>query len=88
MRIYLKNLNYFIRALKKSITSFLSNISNRYLIIKLIKTGEIVEQIFNRLEQMYEKMNNVAKDYKTLLESLISIFKDLEEVREINYPIF
>jgi CII-binding regulator of phage lambda lysogenization HflD len=88
MRIYLKNLNYFIRALKKSITSFLSNISNRYLIIKLIKTGEIIEQIFNRLEQMYEKMNNVAKDYKTLLESLISIFKDLEEVREINYPIF
>jgi len=54
----------------------------------LIKTGEIAEQISNRLEQMYEKMNSVAKDYKTLLESLISIFKDLEEVRKINYPIF
>lgn len=30
---------------------------------------------------MYDKMNDAAKDYEELLESLISIFKNLEEVR-------
>lgn len=30
---------------------------------------------------MYDKMNDAAKDYEMLLESLISIFKNLEEVR-------
>ncbi|KAL6428689.1 hypothetical protein ACFW04_007940 [Cataglyphis niger] len=38
------------------------------------------EQISEKLVQMYEKINIVAKNYEALLESLISIFKNLEEV--------
>ncbi|CAL1681894.1 unnamed protein product [Lasius platythorax] len=52
-----------------------------------VERGEVktTEQISERLVQMYEKMNTIAKDYETLLESLISIFKNLEEIeRKIN----
>lgn len=51
--------------------------------MKVIKSGETkaAEQILGRLVEMYDKMNDAAQDYETLLESLISIFKNLEEVR-------
>ncbi|XP_067210497.1 uncharacterized protein zormin isoform X3 [Linepithema humile] len=47
-----------------------------------VEKGEAktTEQISRRLVQMYEKINTVAKDYETLLESLISFFKNLEEI--------
>lgn len=32
---------------------------------------------------MREKVNTIIKDYEVLLESLISIFKNLEEVSQI-----
>ncbi|XP_014485705.1 PREDICTED: uncharacterized protein LOC106750117 isoform X2 [Dinoponera quadriceps] len=38
------------------------------------------EQVLGRLVQMYDKVNDAAKDYEMLLESLISIFKSLEEI--------
>lgn len=31
---------------------------------------------------MHEKINTIAKDYEALLESLISIFKNIEEVKD------
>lgn len=59
-------------------------ISNKtYLITRVIKSGiaKTTEQTLKRLMQMYEKMNATAKSYEMLLESLISFFKNLEEVR-------
>ncbi|XP_012061613.1 PREDICTED: uncharacterized protein LOC105624873 [Atta cephalotes] len=47
-----------------------------------VETGEAkaTEQILEKLIQMREKMNTVIKDYDILLESLIFIFRNLEEI--------
>ncbi|XP_024868428.1 muscle M-line assembly protein unc-89-like isoform X5 [Temnothorax curvispinosus] len=47
-----------------------------------VERGEAkaVEQISERLVQMHEKVNTIVNDYEILLESLISIFKYLEEI--------
>jgi len=58
---------------------------NKTYLIKIIKLGEAkaTEQILDRLMQMHKKVNTIIKDYEILLESLIFIFRNLEEVRQI-----
>ncbi|XP_068967253.1 titin isoform X4 [Bombus flavifrons] len=41
---------------------------------------EIDDEILKRLRQMHENLHATARDYETLLESLISIFQNIEEV--------
>ncbi|OAD58515.1 Muscle M-line assembly protein unc-89 [Eufriesea mexicana] len=48
----------------------------------LAQKGEvqIEEEILKRLRQMHENLRTTARDYEILLESLISIFQNIEEV--------
>lgn len=41
---------------------------------------QIEDEILKRLRQMHENLRTTARDYENLLESLISIFKNIEEV--------
>ncbi|XP_011705984.1 PREDICTED: uncharacterized protein LOC105461199 isoform X2 [Wasmannia auropunctata] len=47
-----------------------------------VERGEVKpdEQVLGRFVQMYEKVNTIIKDYEILLESLIFIFRNLEEI--------
>ncbi|XP_072764140.1 uncharacterized protein [Anoplolepis gracilipes] len=65
------------------INTALQELDSRIQSIRVfVERGEVktTEQISERLVQMHGKINTVAKDYETLLESLISIFKNLEEI--------
>lgn len=41
---------------------------------------QIEDEILKRLRHMHENLRTTARDYENLLESLISIFKNIEEV--------
>ncbi|XP_076170517.1 uncharacterized protein LOC143148247 isoform X3 [Ptiloglossa arizonensis] len=43
--------------------------------------AQIVEEISKKLHQMHENLRTTAIDYETLLDSLISIFQNIEEVK-------
>lgn len=45
---------------------------------------QIEDEILKRLRQMHENLRTTARDYENLLESLISIFKNIEEVYDWN----
>lgn len=79
IQIFVEKGNFFLKRV------CLRVISNKiHLVTRAIKSGiaKATEQTLDRLVQKHEEMNATAKNYEMLLESLISFFKNLEEVKD------
>jgi len=82
--VRIKSIQVFVERGNQNIFMLYVALNKTYL-IKIIKLGEAkaTDQILERLMQMHKKVNTIIKDYEILLESLIFIFRNLEEVRQI-----
>ncbi|XP_026674575.1 muscle M-line assembly protein unc-89 isoform X5 [Ceratina calcarata] len=71
--------NRILPELNKAVNELDSRIKG---INTLAQKGEVQidELILRRLHEMHENLRTTARDYETLLESLISIFQNIEEV--------
>lgn len=50
-------------------------------LFETVEIGEMQEIVLKKLQKMQENTRTTARDYETLLESLIFIFQSIEEVR-------